>query len=181
MILIFGAPGSGKSMQGQFLAARNNWRWLSAGQLLRDQKDPELIEKMQKGELVDSSRINKIISDALLKSVDIDKLILDGFPRSLEQANFLIEISDEIKRSIKAVIVINADKQEIKRRLALRGRLDDSPDTVESRFVQYESVMIPIIDYFKQQNFEIINIDGNGTVGQVHDRIMTELEKRKLV
>lgn len=181
MILIFGAPGSGKSMQGQFLAARNNWRWLSAGQLLRDQKDSELIEKMQMGELVDSGKINKIISDALLNASDIDKLILDGFPRSLEQAIFLIKISDEIKRSIKAIIVLKTEKDEIMRRLALRGRLDDSAETVQARYAQYESVMVPIIDYFKQQSFDVIEIDGNGTVGQVHDRIMDELQKRKLV
>lgn len=181
MILIFGAPGSGKSMQGQFLAARNNWRWLSAGQLLRDQKDPELVEKMQKGELVESDRINNIIRDALQNAKDIDKLILDGFPRSIEQANFLIEMSEKIKRSIKAVIVLNADKQEIMRRLALRGRLDDAKETIEARFAQYDFVMHPIIDYFKNQNFEVIDIDGNGTVGQVHDRVMSELEKRKIV
>jgi len=181
MILIFGAPGSGKSMQGQFLAARNNWRWLSAGQLLRDQKDPELVQKMQKGELIESDKINNIIRDALQNATDIDKLILDGFPRSLEQANFLIEMSEKIKRSIKAVIVLNADKQEIMRRLALRGRLDDAKETIEARFAQYVSVMQPIIDYFKSQNFEVIDIDGNGTVGQVHDRVMSELEKRKIV
>lgn len=181
MILIFGAPGSGKSMQGQFLAARNNWRWLSAGQLLRDQKDPDLFSKMQKGELVESHKINDIISKALIKSADIDRLILDGFPRSLEQAEFLIELGETIRRSIKAVIVLNADKQEIKRRLSLRGRLDDSEDTVEARFAQYESVMLPIINFFKQQNMDVVEVDGNGTVGQVHDRIMQELEKRKIV
>jgi adenylate kinase len=180
MILIFGAPGSGKSMQGQFLAARNNWRWLSAGQLLRDRKDPELTEKMRKGELVDTDKVNNIIADSLEKSSDIDKLILDGFPRSLDQAEFLVHLGG-IKRTIKAVIVLDADKQVILSRLALRGRLDDNVVTVESRFLQYESVMEPIIDYFRSQGLDIIKIDGNGTVGEVHDRIMQQLTERKLV
>jgi adenylate kinase len=86
-----------------------------------------------------------------------------------------------IKRTIKAVIVLDADKQVILSRLALRGRLDDNVVTVESRFLQYESVMEPIIDYFRSQGLDIIKIDGNGTVGEVHDRIMQQLTERKLV
>jgi adenylate kinase len=180
MILIFGAPGSGKSMQGQFLAARNNWRWLSAGQLLRDRKDSELTEKMRKGELVDNSQINQIISDALTNSNNIEKLILDGYPRSLDQAEFLVGLAN-VKRKIKAIIILNADKEIILKRLALRGRLDDTAETIEARFTQYESVMLPMLEYFKSQGFEIINIDGNGTVGEVHDRIMNSLNERNLV
>ena len=60
MIIFFGPAGAGKSVQGQILAARHGWRWMSAGQLLRDTHDPELIRQMQSGDLVPPETINRI-------------------------------------------------------------------------------------------------------------------------
>ena len=65
MIVFFGPAGAGKSVQGQMLAARNGWRWLSAGQLLRDTRDPELFAQMRTGGLVDPEKVNKLIGEAL--------------------------------------------------------------------------------------------------------------------
>ena len=63
MIVFFGPAGAGKSVQGQMLAARNGWRWLSAGQLLRDTRDPELFAQMRTGGLVDPEKVNKTIAE----------------------------------------------------------------------------------------------------------------------
>ena len=91
MIVFFGPAGAGKSVQGQMLAARNGWRWLSAGQLLRDTRDPELFAQMRTGGLVDPEKVNKLIGEALDRAKDIDRVVLDGYPRQLAQAKWLIE------------------------------------------------------------------------------------------
>ena len=64
MILFFGPPGSGKSVQGQLLVERNGWEWISTGDLFRNSKDPEVLERMTSGELIDDHLTNKVLGDA---------------------------------------------------------------------------------------------------------------------
>ena len=65
MIVFFGPAGAGKSVQGQILAARFGWRWLSAGQLLRDSKDIEVLKQMRTGNLVTTETVNRLMGEAL--------------------------------------------------------------------------------------------------------------------
>ena len=125
MIIFFGPAGAGKSVQGQILSARHGWRWLSAGQLLRDSRDPELLKEMSSGDLVSEERVNQVVKDALVNSKDIDKVILDGYPRQLGQAKWLVETEPEHEHSIQMVVVLEVPKSEIERRLHVRGRVDD--------------------------------------------------------
>lgn len=175
MIIFFGPAGAGKSVQGQILAARHNWRWLSAGQLLRDTHDAKLINEMQTGDLVDPERVNNIIGDALKRSKDIDHVILDGFPRQLVQAKWLIDAQPEHQRSIGLAVVLEVPREELLKRLKVRGRKDDEPKAIEERLKIYRQEIYPILTYLTDQNIHIAHIDGNGTVGQVHDRIEAEL------
>ena len=92
MILFFGPAGAGKSVQGQLLSARHGWRWLSTGQLLRDSHDPELHKIMSTGALVPSEVTNRLMGEAIVRSQDIAHLILDGYPRNMEQAQWLIDL-----------------------------------------------------------------------------------------
>lgn len=181
MIVFFGPAGAGKSVQGQILAARQGWRWLSAGQLLRDTRDVELLKLMQTGALVPGEKINEIMSDALRRAKDIDRLILDGFPRELPQAQWLVNAQAEHARAIDLVIVLEVPKSELLKRLEVRGRLDDTPEAIDERLRIYRTEMYPILSYFTDQGINIVHIDGTGTVGQIHDRIMEELEACKLV
>jgi len=176
MIVFFGPAGAGKSVQGQILAARHNWRWLSTGQLLRDAHDVHLLEKMQTGALVDPALVSEIMGDALERAKDIDHVILDGFPRELSQAKWLIDSQPRHQRSIGVVIVLEVPKAEITRRLQLRGRIDDTPEVIEERLNIYRKEMYPILSYLTEQGVHVAHIDGTGTVGQVHDRIEAELE-----
>ena len=176
MIIFFGPAGAGKSVQGQLLAARNNWRWISAGQLLRDTHDIELLKEMQTGKLVSPEKINHLMGDALKRAKNIDRVILDGFPRQLSQAEWLVESQPEHQRSIALVIVLEVPRSELLKRIEVRGRVDDTPEAVDERLKIYRTEIYPILTYLTEQGVNIAHIDGTGSVGQVHDRIMDELE-----
>ena len=170
MIIFFGPAGAGKSVQGQILAARHGWRWLSAGQLLRDTHDGELIHRMQSGELVPVEIINGLMGEAL-----------DGYPRQLEQAKWLIESQSHHGQDVKLVIVLEVPRDEILERLRVRGRVDDTPEAIDKRLSIYRGEIYPILDYLNDNNIPIIHMSGVGTVGQVHDEIEKELVSRGIV
>lgn len=176
MILFFGPPGAGKSVQGQLLAARHDWRWLSVGQLLRDTGDTELLREMQTGKLVSNELVNGIVAEAIKNAQDIEHLILDGFPRQLEQAEWLVESQPKHGRIINLVIILEVPRDELIRRLRVRGRVDDTLETVNERMQTYRAEIYPILTYLTDQNVHIAHIDGNSSVGTVHDRIEAELE-----
>ncbi len=181
MIIFFGPAGAGKSMQGQILAARMGWRWLSAGQILRDTHDPEIIQTMHDGNLVGHDAITRIMGDAIRGAGDIDQIILDGFPRQLPQAEWLINSETDHGRKVGLVIVLEVPREELLNRLRIRGRADDTPEAIDQRLNIYRQEMYPILGSFTDQNIPVVHIDGVGTVGEIHDRIYAELQNRKLV
>lgn len=177
MILFFGPPGSGKSVQGQMMAARYDWRWLSAGQLLRDAKDKEVLEKMHEGEFVADERVNQVIGDAIAKAANVEHLILDGYPRNLDQAKWLVEELPKHERSINALVVLEVPTAEIMRRLRIRGRADDSPEAVSKRMADYQQMADPILEYYRSMDIPVETVDGMGSVGTVHDRVHEVIQK----
>lgn len=176
MIIFFGPAGAGKSVQGQILAARHGWRWLSTGQLLRDSKDIELLNIMRTGELVPNDVTNRLMGEALARAKDIKHVVLDGYPRELAQAKWLIDNKADHGRGIALVVVLEVPKSELLKRLHIRGRLDDTPEIIDNRLRIYRQETYPMLSYFTEHGVNIVHIDGVGTVGQVHDRIMEELE-----
>jgi adenylate kinase len=183
MILFFGPTGSGKSMQGQLMAARHGWRWISAGQLLRDTADPEIMSFLKRGELVPDDYINRLVFRHVDKALNIDGLdhiILDGYPRQVYQAKKLLEYGAKIS----AVIVLAVDGDEIYNRLHLRGRAEDSPEIIKKRIEHYNLETEPVVDFLKKNGVIIKKVNGVGAVGEVHDRIdevlsEVELEREK--
>lgn len=180
MIVFFGPAGAGKSVQGQILAARHGWRWLSAGQLLRDSRNPEIMEEMRTGQLVRPEHVNNIMAEAIARAKDIERVILDGYPRQLTQAQFLVESQPQHERSISLAIVLEVPRAELEKRLQLRGRVDDTADAIEERLTIYRQEIYPILTYLTDQKVRITHVDGTGTVGEVHDRIEAELQALKL-
>lgn len=178
MIIFFGPAGAGKSVQGQILAARMGWRWLSAGQLLRDQHDPRLTEIMHSGQVVPHEDITRIMGEAIAKAGDIDQLILDGFPRQMEQARWLLDSQPEHGRSVGLVVVLEVPREELLNRLKIRGRADDTPESIDTRLNIYRQEMYPILSYFTEQNIPVVHVDGVGSVGAIHDKIVAELTDR---
>ncbi len=178
MIVFFGPAGAGKSVQGQILAARQGWRWLSAGQILRDAHDSELLQMMHEGKLVPHEVITRIMGEAISKAGDIDQVILDGFPREMPQAEWLVNSKTDHGRDIGVVIVLEVPREELLRRLAIRGRADDTPEAIDQRLAIYRQEMYPILGLFSEQHIPVVHIDGVGTVGEIRDRIYAELQNR---
>ncbi|NCU30643.1 nucleoside monophosphate kinase [Candidatus Saccharibacteria bacterium] len=181
MIIFFGPAGSGKSVQGQILAARHGWRWISTGQLLRDTHDAELIHKMQSGALAPVNLVNEIIKESLISAKDLDGVILDGYPRELDQAKWLVDTKTHHGRGISLAIVLEVPRSEILDRLRVRGRVDDNPESIDKRLQIYRGEIYPILDYFNDENIPIVHMGGVGTVGEIHDKIEKELVDRGIV
>ena len=181
MIIFFGPAGAGKSVQGQILAARHGWRWLSAGQLLRDTHDAELIHQMQSGDLAPTDLVNKLINQSLVTAKDLGGVIIDGYPRELVQAKWLVETKTNHGRDINLAIVLEVPRSEILERLRVRGRVDDTPDAIDKRLQIYRGEIYPILDYFNDEHIPIVHMSGVGTVGEVHDKIEKELIDRGIV
>ncbi len=181
MVIFFGAAGSGKSVQGQLLAARHHWRWLSVGQLLRDTHDHDLLKTMSTGDLVDDDKVNAIVAQALSKSHDVDHVIIDGFPRHKPQAQWLIDSQPQHGRSISLILVLDVPHEEIVKRLKLRARSDDTPQAIEERLEIYEHEVKEALDYFEEQGIKVVHVDGIGSIHDVHERLEAELQACSLV
>lgn len=181
MIIFFGPAGSGKSLQGQILAAREDWQWLSSGQILRDSNDVHLQEIMQTGQLIPDEKMDQIIGEALDNVADKDKLILDGFPRDVNQATWLIENGYIHGNSKDLAIIVDVPAEALIKRLSGRGRADDTPEIIEQRLNVYDHEISQILGYLSSQSVNIIRIDGSGKVGEIHDHLMQELAECNLV
>lgn len=176
MIIFFGPPGAGKSVQGQILAARHGWRWLSTGQLLRDTHDQTIHETMNQGKLVNDESMNRIVAEALKNAQDVENLIIDGFPRKVEQGKWLVENLKKYNSGIDAIILLEVPDDELKKRLHIRGRADDTSKNIALRSQDYLSKTKPVIDYFQNAGIKVRTINGEGSVGSIHDRIEEAVE-----
>ena len=177
MILLFGPTGAGKSMQGQMLAVRMGWKWLSTGQMLRDSNDEEMNELLKTGELVSDDVIYRVFDEAIqdAKANNFPKVIVDGFPRTREQAEWLAEYMERSGEDIEQVVVLEVPEGEITKRLEKRGRMEDTPETIARRMAIYRQKMYPVLGSFAEDGVKIIHLDGTGTAGEVHDRLYAEV------
>lgn len=177
MILLFGPTGAGKSMQGQMLAVRMGWKWLSTGEMLRQSNDSEVIELLKRGELINDQLTYEVFEQAVQDARDkhYSNIIVDGFPRTAEQATWLDEYLAKMNEKIDIVVVLEVPEAEIMKRLELRHRMEDTPETIAKRMTLYRQKMYPILGTFAESHVKIVHLDGTGTAGEVHDRIYEEV------
>ena len=170
MFILFGPAGSGKSLQGQTLAEKYGWRWLSVGQLLRDQHNPVLDATMKEGGLVDDNFVVKMMHDAMKDAEYAEQnAILDGYPRDVWQAEWLVEHGD--LENVEGAIILNVPKEELWKRLEARGRVDDQKDAIEKRWDVFEQTISTMSEILEKEGLKIVRIDGVGSIVQITERI----------
>lgn len=170
MIILMGLAGSGKSTQGQKLAEATGKVWLSAGQVLRDTGDPEIEAILERGELVPDEITERLMTEGMLKAVREGKdVVLDGFPRDAKQAGW---IAENLASVMHQIIIIDVPKDELLKRLELRGRADDTREAIEERFKIVEQNIYAICEILGAQGIKIDRVDGTGTPEEVFERVM---------
>ena len=163
-LLFLGAPGAGKGTQAELLSQTNSYLHLSTGELLRKEIEINSIlgkqvkEIINRGELVSDELVLKIVKQNLVK--DNKGWILDGFPRNLSQANTLNQVLIEINQPLDLVFYLDIPEEVLIKRLLLRGRKDDTEETIKTRVDIYKKTTEPLIEYFKDLSLlEYIDAD----------------------
>ena len=169
-VLIFlGPPGSGKGTQAQILTDNLNLNHLSVGDLLRENilNNTELgklaSNYVKSGELVPDELIIDLMDSYITNiknKTDNSGIILDGFPRTINQAIALENKIKQLNVSIKAVINLDIPDQKILNRLAARGREDDKPELIKNRLKVYRNQTEPLLEFYSERSLlETINGD----------------------
>ncbi|GIX02322.1 MAG: adenylate kinase [Thermogutta sp.] len=180
-IVFIGPPGAGKGTQAQKIVERYMIAHLSTGDMLRaarDAKTPlglKADEYMSRGELVPDDIIIDLIRERL-QSPDCRRgYLLDGFPRTIAQAEALDAMLASQNTPLDVVLELQVPEEELFRRLAGRGRADDKPEVIRQRLVAYRTQTEPLLDYYRRKNL-LRTVDGLGTVDEIFDRIRAILD-----
>ena len=181
-IILFGPPGAGKGTQAKYLVKRLNAFQISTGEILREEikKNTEIGKKisydMNDGKFVSDEIVNNLIKDIVFDIKKKNRLIFDGYPRSLTQAKNLNQLLDETNQKIDFIFFLNVNKEtilnRIKKRKVLENRSDDDSDTIIKRYDTYMETTKPVLDYYsKNQNFK--EIDGSLEIDEITRKIDT--------
>ena len=178
-IIIFGPPGAGKGTQAAFIADRYKVAHISTGDVLREavknETETGILAKtyMDKGELVPDTVVIEIIKQKL-ENLENNRFMLDGFPRTVAQAEALDKMLGEINLKLDAVIFLDVDDEEVVTRILKRqeieGRQDDSEDVVRNRLNVYKEQTSPLRSYYESKGI-LRKIDGKGDIEEISERI----------
>lgn len=145
--------------------------------MFRDSEDPEVLDRLKSGELIDDELTNKVVDQALREVDTENRVVLDGYPRNPAQARWLEDHLPKHGREIRAVIVFETPQEELIRRLSGRGRTEDTPSVIERRLDIYARNTKPVLDFFRRQGVPIVEVNGLGSVEEVHERIQQAVEQ----
>jgi adenylate kinase len=176
VIILMGVAGAGKSMQGKLLADEHGYAWISTGEILRVLVTGKRRQEMLQGKLLSDDEVIRIL-DKVLDLIDTTRhFVLDGFPRTVAQADWLVRQAEQSRFKLSAVVHLAAPEEVVKRRLVERGRVDDTEEAIAKRFEEYRTVTVPIIDHFRKEGIDVYDIDASQTPRVVHDEIVKYLD-----
>ncbi len=179
-IILFGPPGAGKGTQAKYLVKKLNGYQISTGDILREEikKDTDIgkkiINNMNEGKFVSDEIVNNLLKKYVFDPDKKEKLIFDGYPRSLSQAKNLDLLLNDSNQKIDHIFFLNVNKEtiieRIKKRKILEKRSDDDLDTILKRYDAYVDTTKPVLDYYsKNSNFH--EIDGAMEIDQITSKI----------
>lgn len=175
MIIFMGVAGSGKSVQGKLLADQVALPWVSTGEFLRMLISGQQRKDMLAGKLLDDKQIITLVQK-IFSVVDIKhEFILDGFPRTSGQADWLVNQLKHGQLTISAVINLQASEETVRKRLLGRGRQDDTEEAIRERFAEYQETIVPVMEQFKLAGIPVHDINGEQSSEKVHKDIMAAL------
>ena len=179
-LILFGPPGAGKGTQAKYLVKKLNGFQISTGDMLRDEieKDSEIgkkiIDNMNDGKFVNDEIVNNLIKNIIFDTQKKNKLIFDGYPRSLSQAKNLDLLLNSSNQKIDFIFFLNVDKEviikRIEKRKTLEQRLDDDSGTILKRYDTYMETTRPVLDFYSK-NSNFYEIDGTQEIDQITSKI----------
>jgi adenylate kinase len=182
VIILLGPPGSGKSTQSEKITAEFGIPGVSTGALLRAEVaagtplGQKIDGDMKKGALIGDDIVNDLVVARFAKPDAARGLILDGYPRTVEQARFLDQLLAKRKSGAPLVLNFTVTKEQVTQRMANRGRADDQPQVVAERLAVYERETKPLLDFYAAHGVK--NIESTGTPDQIFQRVRAILQNQ---
>ena len=184
-IVIFGPPGAGKGTQSNFIVKKYKLHQLSTGELLRKEINnktdigKKISSIMNSGNLVSDNIVNELIEKYISNKIYKSRLVFDGYPRNLNQANKLDNLLKKYNQTIGVVLKLSVSLETIKKRILERKtqekRADDNEDIAIKRYQTYEKNINPVINFYKQTNLLNV-INGETSITKISDEISRLIE-----
>ena len=181
-IILFGPPGAGKGTQSRYLVNRINGFQISTGDMLRDEikKDSNIgkmiINDMNDGKFVSDKIVNELIKNVIFDPKKKNKLIFDGYPRSLSQAKNLDLLLSSSNQKIDFIFFLNVKKdtiiKRIEKRKSIENRSDDELNTILRRYETYMETTRPVLDFYSKNSY-FHEIDGTQEIDEITRKIDT--------
>ena len=181
-IILFGPPGAGKGTQSKYLVNKLKNFQVSTGDILREEINKnsdigqQIISNMNEGKFVSDEIVNSLIENLIYDPKKKDKLIFDGYPRSLSQAKYLDLLLDKSNQKIDHIFFLNVNKdtiiERIEKRKILENRKDDDSDTILKRYDTYMETTKPVLNFYSK-NLNFHEIDGTKEIDQITKEIDT--------
>ena len=179
-VIIFGPPGAGKGTQSKYLVNKLNSFQISTGDMLRDEikKDTDIgkkiINNMNDGKFVEDEIVNKLLENIIFDVKKKNKLIFDGYPRTINQAKNLENLLSKSNQKLDYIFFLNVNKdaiiKRIEKRKILEKRSDDDTNTILKRYDIYMKETKPVLDFYSSKK-GFYEIDGSLNIEQITNKI----------